>query len=190
MQFSLNQNQQKYLGCIAINSITQELYGNIEHQKELPQLTPEEHDVLQKPLGAFITLGKNSQLRGCIGSIVGQEPLAANVKHMAKAAAFQDPRFPPLRIEEWDVVSVEISVLGPLTPCPDVKQIEIGRHGLVLSLGNDRGVFLPKVPVEQGWDLQAYLENLCRKANLPPHSWQDERASIFWYEAFVFKVEK
>ncbi len=190
MEFSLNQNQQKYLACIAINSIYKELFNTHKNQKELPNITPEEHDFLQSHLGAFITLEKNGHLRGCIGSIVGQEPLTSNVRHMAKAAAFQDPRFPPLRAEEWDAVSMEISVLGPLTPCPDVQQIEVGRHGLVLSLGNARGVFLPKVPVEQGWDLQAYLENLCRKANLAPHSWKDERANLFWYEAFVFKVEK
>ncbi len=150
--------------------------------------------VLQQELGCFVTLNKGGNLRGCIGSMVGREPLYQNVVRMAQAAAFQDHRFAPVTQEEWldreNPISVEISVLGPLTLCPDVQSIEIGRHGLLLAKGQNSGVFLPKVPVEQSWDLPAYLENLCHKAGLPSGAWAQEGAEIYWYEALVFPVTR
>ena len=87
-------------------------------------------------------------------------------------------------------MELEISVLGPLTPCPDPQQVEVGRHGLLLTLQGRSGVFLPKVPVEQGWDLYAYLETLCRKASLPSESWKHPQAQLYWFESLVFLVDK
>lgn len=146
----------------------------------------EEHPVLGRPLGAFVTITLGGNLRGCIGSIVGREPLEENVWRMARDAALEDPRFPPLTAREWAQADLEISVLDELTPCPEPARIEVGRHGLALQYGGRTGVFLPQVPVEQGWDREAYLENLCRKAGVPQGTWRLPQARLFWYEAQVF----
>lgn len=141
---------------------------------------------LRRPLGAFVTITLGGDLRGCIGSIVGREPLEENVWRMARAAALEDPRFPPLSAREWGRAELEISVLDELTPCPDPEAIVVGRHGLALQYGGRTGVFLPQVPVEQGWDRLAYLDNLCRKAGVPQGVWRLPEARLFWYEAQVF----
>ena len=145
--------------------------------------------VLREKLGSFVTLKRGGRLRGCIGTIIPQEELYRNVARMAFASAFQDSRFPPLRREELEDTEIEVSVLGPISPCSDPEQIEVGRHGLLLRLGGKSGIFLPKVPVEQGWDRLGYLENLCRKAGLPGGSWKDRDAQLFWYEALVFAAK-
>jgi len=145
--------------------------------------------VLREKLGSFVTLKRGGRLRGCIGTIIPQEELYRNVARMGFASAFHDSRFPPLRHEEMEDTEIEVSVLGPITPCPDSERIEVGRHGLLLCQGGKSGVFLPKVPVEQGWDRLAYLENLCRKASLPSGSWKDPNAQLFWYEALVFTAK-
>lgn len=109
---------------------------------------------------------------------------------MAQLAAFDDPRFPPVSPSEWDELSMEITVLGELSLCPDPKRIVIGRHGLVLSAHGRTGVFLPQVPVEQHWDLPAYLTNLCYKAGLPDGSWKAPGARLYWYEGLAFPVDR
>jgi AmmeMemoRadiSam system protein A len=154
-----------------------------------PDISAPSEGTLREKLGSFVTLKRAGHLRGCIGTIMPQEELYRNVARMGFASAFQDRRFPPLRREELDDTEIEVSVLGPITPCPDPEQIEVGRHGLLLRLGGRSGVFLPKVPVEQGWDRLAYLENLCRKAGLPGGSWKDPKAQLFWYEALVFTAK-
>lgn len=186
--FSLTSKEQQYLGEVARFGIMSGFAGSDPQDMPAPPT-----GVLHEPLGSFVTLTLGGDLRGCIGSIIGQEPLYKNIARMACAAAFEDPRFPPLTPEEWARADMEISVLGPLTPCPGQEApqaVEVGRHGLLLQLGNRSGVFLPKVPVEQGWDVHAYLENLCRKAGLPGGSWQHPEARLFWYEALVFSVRK
>ena len=140
-----------------------------------------------RPLAVFFSIAIIIAL-GCIGNMVGREPLWQNVWRMARAAAFEDPRFPALDAEEWPHCHLHISVLGPLSPCPDPARIVIGRHGLLLRLGMRQGVFLPQVPVEQGWDLGQYLEHLCRKAGLPAGSWRDPQALLFWFESLVFEA--
>lgn len=151
-------------------------------------LDGQEHPVLRRQLGAFVTITLGGHLRGCIGSIVGREPLEANVWRMARAAALEDPRFPPLTAGEWAKADLEISVLDELSPCPDPELIEVGRHGLALQYAGRTGVFLPQVPVEQGWDRLAYLDNLCRKAGVPQGAWRQPQARLFWYEARVFRA--
>lgn len=181
--FALSPDERRVLGDLARLSIVRRFKG----ETDLPPFTPPD-GVLRSSLGCFVTLTRDGQLRGCIGSIVGQEPLWRGVARMAQAAAFEDPRFPPLQAREWPHTAMEISVLGPLSPCPDTRQIIIGRHGLLLHYGGRSGVFLPKVPVEQGWDTDEYLENLCRKAGLPPGTWQKPEAQLYWYEALAFPV--
>ncbi|MBQ7456911.1 MAG: AmmeMemoRadiSam system protein A [Desulfovibrio sp.] len=145
---------------------------------------------MSRNLGSFVTLSLNGQLRGCIGSILGREPLYQNIWHMAKQAAFSDPRFPPLTVSEWPQCAIEISVLDEPSLCPDPSLIEIGKHGLILQYRGRTGVFLPQVPVEQGWNLDQYLNHLCYKAQVPPGSHTKEGAQIFWFEAFVFPVAR
>ncbi len=116
-----------------------------------PNLSTNDPELL-KPRGAFVTLKKAGQLRGCIGYIEPRVPLIEAVADNARSAALHDPRFPPVTPQELPDISIEISALTPLEPVADVEEIEVGRHGLVISRGPYRGLLLPQVPVEWGWD--------------------------------------
>lgn len=181
----LNREQQQQLGQVARFAIERGFAGKgpVNSPEDMPG--PDDAALCQ-PLGAFVTLSLHGNLRGCIGTMQTPNPLFFTVARMAYAAAFQDHRFAPLRPEEWPLCHLEISVLGPLSPCPGPEYITIGRHGLILVHAGKSGVFLPQVPVEQGWDVPAYLEHLCAKAALPPGSWKAAGAQLYWYEAFVF----
>mgnify|MGYP005843954095 CR=1 FL=1 len=144
---------------------------------------------LQRPLGVFVTLKTDGQLRGCIGHLRGDRPLWQAVQAMAIAAATSDPRFPPLTADELAGVDIEISVLSPLRRLEDVAGIEVGTHGLLLEYQGQQGVFLPQVPVEQGWDRGQYLDHLCLKAGLFAGCWRDEVAVLYTFTAVVFGEE-
>lgn len=137
------------------------------------------------PAGAFVTVRVAGELRGCIGLLDAAEPLASVVGHCAASAAFGDPRFDPVRRSELGDLVLEISVLSPLTPVPDVSAIEVGRHGLVVEQGRSRGLLLPQVAVEHGWDRDTFLRHTCRKAGLPADAWQ-RGATLLYFEAVVF----
>lgn len=187
--FSLSDAEKRFLSRQARTSIKAGLLG--KNVADIPQPPADQFpsdSALFRSLGAFVTLNKGKQLRGCIGNIVGREPLYATVWHMAQAAAFADPRFPALSLTEWPRVTVDISVLDELSPCPSPEAVEVGRHGLVLVYEGRSGVFLPQVPVEQGWDRLAYLDNLCLKAGVAPGTWKLPGAQLFWYEATVFEA--
>ena len=188
ISFTLTDAEKNFLSRLARMSIEAGLVGKAVDAIPSPSETLDRpQGPLRRHLGAFVTISINNALRGCIGSIVGQEPLYVNVWRMAAAAAFSDPRFPPLTLAEWrSDVKLDISVLDELTLCPSPEAVEVGRHGLVLQYQNQSGVFLPQVPVEQGWDRLAYLEHLCGKAGLPKDSWQQPGARLFWFEALVF----
>ena len=136
--------------------------------------------------GAFVTLKKHGQLRGCIGYTEGRVPLIEAVADNAQSAALHDPRFPPVTASELPDIEIEISALTPLEPVTAVDDIEIGRHGLMISCGINRGLLLPQVPVEWGWDREEFLTHTCMKAGLPPDAWQREDAELLWFEAEVF----
>jgi AmmeMemoRadiSam system protein A len=152
--------------------------------------------VLAKPCGAFVTLHKiagtdagvsgRRQLRGCIGRMTGAESLEKTVRTMALEAAFGDPRFPPLKASELPLCDIEISVLSPMEKCPDPRQVKVGVHGLYLIHRGRAGVLLPQVPVEQGWDLDEYLDYICVKAGLPPKSYAAPDAELLTFTAVVF----
>jgi AmmeMemoRadiSam system protein A len=135
--------------------------------------------------GAFVTLRIADSLRGCIGETESSGSLVETVRHVAAAAASEDPRFPPLRPDELHRVVVEVSVLGPLEPCAGAEGIEVGRHGLVVERGARRGLLLPQVAVEWGWDAHTFLAKTCIKAGLPPGAWASE-TTLFTFEADVF----
>jgi AmmeMemoRadiSam system protein B/AmmeMemoRadiSam system protein A len=142
--------------------------------------------VLNEKRGAFVCLKKRNRLRGCIGFIEAKTPLARTVEEMSVAAAFHDPRFPPLRKEELKDVQLEISVLTPLRRIADVAEIEVGTHGLYIRKGGCAGLLLPQVATEYGWDRGTFLKETCRKAGLGPDAWQDPETEIYLFSADVF----
>jgi AmmeMemoRadiSam system protein B/AmmeMemoRadiSam system protein A len=144
---------------------------------------------LNRHAGVFVTLRENGELRGCIGRMQADEiPLYRTVQEMAVASATSDPRFPPLAPDELGRVSIEISVLSPMRRISDVQEIVVGTHGVMLAEAGQRGVFLPQVPVEQGWNRDQYLENLCLKAGLPT-SCMSANPELYTFTALVFGEE-
>lgn len=136
--------------------------------------------------GAFVTLHKRGQLRGCIGNMIGRGPLAETVREMAVAASTQDPRFPKVTTDELDDIDVEISVLSPMHRIKDIGEIEVGKHGILMRKGMYQGVLLPQVATECGWDLETFLANTCTKAGLPTSAWSDPETVIEIFSADVF----
>ncbi len=141
---------------------------------------------LAAPRGAFVTLHVEDDLRGCIGSFRPVGSLAETVQRMAVAAASKDPRFPPIVAEDVAELRVSVSVLEAPQPLPDPLKVEVGRHGLVVKKGWNRGALLPKVAVEHGWDAGAFLRHTCLKAGLPPTAWREPGCEIEAFEAEEF----
>jgi AmmeMemoRadiSam system protein A len=143
--------------------------------------------------GAFVTLRSGrtpgAPLRGCIGRMSANESLAEVVRTMAVAAAFEDPRFPPLGRSEYPGISVEITVLSPMRSIRDTSEIEVGRHGVYMTKGGHQAVFLPQVAIEQGWDREELLVNLCYKAGLPGGAWKEASAHFQVFEGKIFEEE-
>ena len=145
-----------------------------------------ESPVLKENRGAFVTIQKRGQLRGCIGYIEGRGPLHKTVEEMAEAAAFRDPRFSPVTEKELPDLAYEISVLTPLKRCTDVNEIEVGKHGIYIKKGWYSGLLLPQVATEYKWDRQTFLEHTCQKAGLPTNAWKDKSAEIYIFSADIF----
>jgi AmmeMemoRadiSam system protein A len=137
-------------------------------------------DVLRRPGAPFVTLRIDRELRGCLGTLEAEEPLARAVVRHAVAAALHDPRFPPLAPGELARLHLSVSVLGPFTPVLSPAAIVPGRHGVSLVRGPFRSVFLPEVALEQGWDVATLLEQLARKAGLQRRGdWEDAALAVF-----------
>jgi AmmeMemoRadiSam system protein B/AmmeMemoRadiSam system protein A len=145
---------------------------------------------LKRDLGVFVTLKKKDRLRGCIGYLKGIMPLYQAVIDNTISAASRDPRFPPVTPSEEAKLHIEISVLSPLRRVTDVEDIVVGRDGLIISRGLQKGTLLPQVPVEQGWDRIQFLEQACRKAGLPENAYEDSDTIIERYTAQVFGEPK
>lgn len=143
-------------------------------------------DALLDERGAFVTLTKRGELRGCIGYTSALRPLYLTVRDVAAFAALRDPRFPPVTPAEVSELNYEISVLSPFRRVTDIKQIQVGRHGLLIKKGDQEGVLLPQVPVEQGWDRKTFLQQVSLKAGLPRDAWQDPDTDLFLFTALVF----
>jgi AmmeMemoRadiSam system protein B/AmmeMemoRadiSam system protein A len=135
--------------------------------------------------GAFVTLTRADQLRGCIGRLSPDEPLGETVAAVAIEAAVHDARFPPVTRAELDRIEIEISVLTPSRPVAAAAEVVVGRDGVLLSKGGRRAVFLPQVADEQGWGREELLDHLCEKARLPAGCWR-EGASLSVFQAEVF----
>lgn len=151
-------------------------------RRELSTDPPSPH--LAQPRGAFTTLYLNGKLRGCVGYPLAAFPLFQTVIETARSAAFEDPRFLPVTLEEVRQIAVSLSVLSPVRPIA-ADEIEIGRHGLIVSLGPRRGLLLPQVPLEHGWGRITFLEQTCHKAGLSLDAWR-QGATIEAFTAEVF----
>lgn len=177
-QFDLSPAERDYLRELARLSMASRFNTNVV----LPKPVSEK---LGQPFGAFVTLKKHGQLRGCIGNIVGDRPIRETIIRMAQAAAFNDPRFPPVGSEELADLGVEISILSPLEPCSP-EDVVPGRHGLLVRRGPHSGLLLPQVASEHGWDRETFLAQTCRKAGLPADAWRQTGTEIHCFEAVVF----
>jgi AmmeMemoRadiSam system protein A len=175
--------EKRGLVAIARNAIWDALHGRAFHV----QIPPE--GMLSRPGGAFVTIRINGELRGCIGYIQAPAPLAEVVAEVAEKAALEDPRFPPLTLQEFEQIRTEISVLSPLHKISDVNEVVVGKHGLLLELRHARGLLLPQVAEEYGWDREAFLENTARKAGLPRSAWKDPEAVIYVFTAEIIQEE-
>ena len=165
-----------------LSKLARESILSLLEKRELIAFEASEH--LSQPCGVFTTLHCEKRLRGCVGYPAAVTPLYRAVIETARGAAFDDPRFAPLTLAETTQLQISLSVLSPLMPI-SAEEIEIGRHGLLISDGACRGLLLPQVPVEHGWDRVTFLEQTCRKAGLPVTAWL-HGAKIEAFTAEVF----
>ena len=135
--------------------------------------------------GAFVSIFRNGELRGCLGRIKSNLPLSRMVFQLAQAVADSDPRFEKVTPQELAEIGFEISVLTREREIESVTEIEVGRHGLIVEQGSIRGLLLPQVPIEHGWDREVFLDHTCLKAGLSADAWR-RGARIFVFEALVF----
>lgn len=179
MDQPLDKNEQRFLLQLARNAVKAHL-----EKKKTSGKRPSNPRFLEKR-GAFVTIKKKGKLRGCIGYPLPVESLYDSIVSMAVAAASEDFRFPPLTLEELPETEFEISVLSLPSLVSDISKIKVGTHGIIISKGAYRGLLLPQVPVEWGWDLESYLKHGCLKAGLPENAWQKgARIEIFTAQVF------
>ena len=183
--FSLSDRDKNELLALARKSVEQAVGQRKQYE---PGATAS--DALNQDRGAFVTLSEAGELRGCIGYTSATKPLYLTVRDTATLAALRDPRFPPVSPSELPRLEYEISVLSPLRRVVDLQQIKIGQDGLLMKNGDNEGLFLPQVPVEQKWDRQKYLEETCHKAGMSPGCWKDPDTDIFKFTAVVFGEPK
>jgi len=179
-EHNLSENAKKELLRIARKSVSEHLEGDCSETKA------PENEELSCQCGAFVSLHKKGGLRGCIGVFTCDRPLYETVGDMAACAAFEDPRFPPLTKSEISDVDFEISVLSPLRRIYDPREVEVGTHGIYIIRGSCRGVLLPQVATQCGWDRDTFLDHTCLKACLPKNAWKDKKTEIYVFTADVF----
>lgn len=147
--------------------------------------TPREEKALNVHSGCFVTITQEGQLRGCIGNFQSQQPLSQEVATMAVSAASQDPRFQPMSRDELNNFSLEITILSPLKKIDDTNLIEVGTHGIYIIKGRNRGVLLPQVAIEYGWNRETFLRQTCVKAGLPENSWKLAGTEIYIFSGQI-----
>ncbi len=176
---ALSEKDKELLKKIAKNAIESVLFGRSGEGLELS-------DSLKEKGGAFVTIKKKGDLRGCIGYIRAAMPIHETVKEAAVQAAFHDPRFNPVDSKEWKDIDIEISVLTPMKKIKDIGEIEVGKHGLYIEKGYNSGLLLPQVATEYNWNRMEFLEHTCYKAGLSKDAWRSKDADIYIYSADVF----
>ncbi len=180
----LNREEKIYLLKLARETIETQL--KYHRNPETKPISPK----VQEKFGVFVTLHKFGELRGCIGYVEGIKPLYQAVMDMAKAAAFEDPRFPPVELSEVPDLDIEISVLSPLKKIESIDEIVIGKHGLIMQRGFHRGLLLPQVATEWNWNREEFLRQTCLKAGLPPDAWKDPETEIYIFSAEIFSEKE
>jgi AmmeMemoRadiSam system protein A len=180
VDLGLSESEKKTLHQIAKTVIENKARGKTVPEFKIDSL------ILKENRGAFVSLHKKGQLRGCIGYIEGKGPLHKTIEEMAEAAAFRDPRFPPLIEQELSELQIEISVLTPLKKIIDINEIEVGKHGIYIKKGWYAGLLLPQVATEYGWDRKTFLEHTCQKAGLPSSAWREKDIEIYIFSADIF----
>jgi hypothetical protein len=183
--FSLSEQEKSELLALARKSVE-----FVVQKNQLYEPPASTSAALNQERGAFVTLTKSGDLRGCIGYTSAVKPLYMTVRDTATHAALHDPRFQAVSTAELPQLAYEISVLSPLRRVTDIDQIRIGEHGLLMKNGDSEGLLLPQVPVEQKWDRQTFLEQTCRKAGMNANCWKDEDTDIFSFTAVVFHEPK
>lgn len=141
--------------------------------------------LLTSQYGSFVSLHRREELRGCVGTCIGGSPLYQTVIEMTEAAASQDHRFLPVTVGEIGEIKIGISILSPLSTVDDVGALEVGRHGLYVSRGARRGVLLPQVATEYGWDMETFLNQVCVKAGLDGDAWRSKETQISSFTALL-----
>ncbi|MGA8149835.1 MAG: AmmeMemoRadiSam system protein B [Terriglobales bacterium] len=184
-QFSLNGHDKNELLALARKSVEYAV-----REKKAYEPTASASEVLNQERGAFVTLKKSGELRGCVGYTSAVKPLYMTVRDTATLAALRDSRFQPVSASELPQIEYEISVLSPLRRVLDIRQIKVGQHGLLMKNGAYEGLLLPQVPVEERWDRQRFLEETCAKAGMHSDCWKDENTDIFMFTAVVFGENK
>ena len=180
----LNEVQRKRLLEIAREAIKTYLKTG-----KVPEVI-EDDPVLNKSMGAFVTLHEKGRLRGCIGSIIGRGPLYLTVCDIAIESATGDPRFSKVTLKEMDEVDIEISALSELEKITDVNKIEMGIHGVLVRKGISSGVYLPQVATETGWSKEDFLSYCCaHKAGLAADAWRDPQTEVNLFTAEVFGAD-
>lgn len=184
-KYEITPEEKKWLMKLAKDAVK----AAVEGKKFDP---PEPATQLLKDKGAaFVTLRKKEQLRGCIGHIIAHMPLYKCVASVARSAALEDPRFSPVSASEYESLHFEISVLTPPEDVKDPEEIVVGKDGVIINYGGMyQGVFLPQVPIEQGWDRIEYLDNLCYKAGVMKKGcWKEPQAALRKFQAVVWEEE-
>ncbi len=176
----LNEKQKKILLDIARKTIECTVTG-----QKLPEFNIDDK-TLNAVCGAFVTIHKNNNLRGCIGNVVGRGPLYRTVMQMAVEACSHDPRFSPVSENELGDIDIEISVLSPFEKITDIEKIEVGVHGIFIKKGFYQGLLLPQVATEYNWTRNEFLEHTCLKAGLGRNCYLDSKCEIYIFSATVF----
>ena len=175
--WEFSQDERTLLLRLAHDSVVSAL-----EEREIPLDPPTAH--LAEPRGVFTSLYLRGELRGCVGYVLPKESVYRAVAETARAAAFEDTRFSSVTLPEAQALEIELSILSP-PQAISVDAVEIGRHGLLITLGAHRGLLLPQVPVEHRWDRITFLEQTCRKAGLPLDAWKNG-AKIEAFTAEIF----
>lgn len=184
-RFSLSDRDKQELLRIARRSAEMAVKDKKVYEPRVPASA-----ALLQERGAFVTLREKGELRGCIGYVSAVKPLYLTVRDVAALAALRDSRFPPVTPGELGRLEYEVSVISPFRQVLDVKQIKVGRDGLMILKGGQNGILLPQVPTEESWDRNTFLEQVAIKAGLPPRAWKDEDADLFAFTAMVFAEPK
>jgi uncharacterized protein (TIGR00296 family) len=187
-KFKISEKDGQILVNTARTIITEYLENGSD--KELDQQFQEDFSFKS---GVFVTLKNSNGLRGCIGYPLPDKKLFNALKDASIAAAIEDPRFPPVKFEELDFITVEVTVLSPPTRIEVddsqeyLSKIKVGQDGLIVKYGYNSGLLLPQVPIEYGWNEREYLEHACEKAGLPRDFWKNNEIEIQKFEGIVFK---